>query len=439
MEGGLSFNFLSPDISSLHNFNLPGVFAIYDSYTGEYYIGSTSNIAATVWTMLKGLSWCYLINHMTISLKHSSNLSFYNFRLLAVTSSREEANRLCQSLVNEFNPTLNRENNNTYTTTICNPMGMRYSVTVSKVPSGVRSMHSSARTNRTIDTTFLKEVVNPAMEVDYGQETDNVHILAKRFMDSGQKPTANIINTVLKYQGDNRISEEHINMFYDLYNKRVHIDSLPIDHEVMNEKVRSHMENNEDAAGTYIFTHNDTGKQYVGSSRKLIWRTKSHYTYQSRDCGIAKRIKVDGRESYTLDYLIIPREHQSVSMTLALEQFLFFLLKPTINILIIANSTLKEYTEEELTAMRKITGKTVYTYYKDVLVHMFESRYHCTETLIGNKRSQVVKQAINKYDGRYYTDLQFSMEPLENKEVNLVSLEEVRVIFKTVQENNKIN
>ena len=74
-------------------------------------------------------------------------------------------------------------------------------------------------------------------------------------------------------------------------------------------------------------------------------------------------------------------------MSLALEQFLFFLLKPTINILIIANSTLKVYTEEELTAMCKITGKTVYTYYKDVLVHMFESRYHCTETLIGNKRS----------------------------------------------------
>lgn len=56
-----------------------------------------------------------------------------------------------------------------------------------------------------------------------------MYIIAKRL------PNADIINRVL---GDSNITEEHVNMFFDLYENRVHIDRRPISQNVIKDKIR---------------------------------------------------------------------------------------------------------------------------------------------------------------------------------------------------------
>lgn len=417
-------------------FTSPGVYAIVYIRTGDYYIGSSANIAATVLAILEGQCWSF-VNAMSLVLANGLPRAQYEYQflLLATTPTIASAIALADTLIEENDPSINTQDNDTLTVTLRHPLGGTYTIT--QYHSGVRGMHTSARTSRKIDSGFLSKVLKPALETDKGQESDNVYIIAKRFMASGEKPNAEIINKVLKLP-DVVISEEHMNMFYNLYNNRVHIDSLPISPEVMKVKVRSRIESGNDVGGAYIFTHVPTNDQYVGSSQKLIWRTKCHYSYQSKECTIADRIVVDRRESYTLDYVMLPAVHQTRSMTLALEQFLFFLLKPNINTLVVANSTLKEYTDEEIATMRKLTGKTVYMYYKNTLIHVFDSIAYCGVALTGSETSRVIKQALTKYKGRYYTDLLFSEKPLDNMETNLLSLNEVQTIFMTVRNNNKV-
>lgn len=45
-------------------------------------------------------------------------------------------------------------------------------------------------------------------ELDDGKPTNNVQILAKRFLECGAKPNSEIINKVLKFETENAVSEE---------------------------------------------------------------------------------------------------------------------------------------------------------------------------------------------------------------------------------------
>lgn len=82
-----------------------------------------------------------------------------------------------------------------------------------------------------------------------------MYIIAKRL------PNADIINRVL---GDSNITEEHVNMFFDLYENRVHIDRRPISQNVIKDKIRWRMVKGTDVNGAYIFTDIPTGDHDVG-------------------------------------------------------------------------------------------------------------------------------------------------------------------------------
>lgn len=275
---------------------------------------------------------------------------------------------------------------------------------------------------------FFKQV----SEVDKGQPTDNVHIIATRFIDSGEKPNSDIINEVLRLESDSKINDNMVDTFQKLYDNRTEFGQLPIDRAGM-VSFRN-LEKSGKPAGVYVFQHKVTGEQYVGSSTNLIERVRFHY-YGKTHGRLAQHLKVNGIGNYTVSVTVLPDHLVSKNNILALEQYLIFLLNPSVNFLKVANSSHKTYSEEAVAKMRTIMGNKVYVYYLGVLVYVFDSVRQCFQEL--NEANNFAERVFKRMKGVYRQDLLFSKTPIAQAKVSLMDLAEFKQLFETVKKADK--
>lgn len=251
--------------------------------------------------------------------------------------------------------------------------------------------------------------------VDNGQETDNVFIIAKRFLESGEKPNSKIINKVLRLTGEEEVSDELVELFAEHYSERVTFNELPINRSRM-ETFRS-LETEGKASGVYVFKHKETGELYVGSSINLVVRVRDHY-YGRTHGRLAQHIKLNGPQNYTVSVTVLPTNLRTKTNILALEQYVLFLLNPSINFLKVVNSSHKMHTDEEIAVMREKYGHKMYVYHKGVLVYVFRSVHQCFTELgeSNNFTSRVLKRA----KGKYREDLFFTKTANPSKKSDVI-------------------
>lgn len=122
-----------------------------------------------------------------------------------------------------------------------------------------------------IYTDTTKDFFNKVMESNKGQQTDNVFIIANRFLKAGNKPNADIINQVLRLENEEKFDNNMADLFQKLYDKRVIFEHLPISRENM-IKFRN-LGKDSKPAGVYVFKHKTSGELCVGSSVDLRCET----------------------------------------------------------------------------------------------------------------------------------------------------------------------
>jgi group I intron endonuclease len=134
---------------------------------------------------------------------------------------------------------------------------------------------------------------------------------------------------------------------------------------------------NAKAAGVYIWTNLKTGEQNVGSSINLYTRLRSYFTPSIINMGnrlINKSMKTFGMLNFKLDIYIIDTTGMEPSkiraVTLCLEQYYIFILKPSLNSIKVAGSKpIVEFTEEHIASIKKANSKPVFVYKNKTLLY----------------------------------------------------------------------
>lgn len=123
---------------------------------------------------------------------------------------------------------------------------------------------------------YFKEIY----EVDKGQPTDNVYLLANRHIASGVTTEATIINQYLS-KFDLSITQEELAILVSI--KKVELQ-LPLEpNELVLKSIGRDLPlNHKDSennrfAGVYAFTHKTTGEQYIGSTINLGSRVRTYF------------------------------------------------------------------------------------------------------------------------------------------------------------------
>lgn len=291
---------------------------------------------------------------------------------------------------------------------------------------------------RSLATDSQKQFFKEANEKDYGQQTTNVHILARRQYNSNLPVTPEIINTLLKLAGTpDAITEEHLRMFERII--PVELGRCPLTPEMAKLRLQNFWPRRPDAndprrvAGSYVFTHIHTGKQVVGSSLGIAERSHQHIRGNTKGA-VGKAFAEMKLKNFTLTMYPLPKEYHTRPMHLALEQWLIFKLKPTLNILLVANST--ELSETDRMRLALLNRKTAYLYHNGVLVHSKESLRDLSRVMRFNS-DVACNNIVNNYDGWYMRELLITTTPIEEAPVNLMTEEQVYKLVEEVRQTGK--
>jgi len=227
-------------------------------------------------------------------------------------------------------------------------------------------------------------------EKDREQETNNPHIIARRHITKGGLTDAKIIK-FLQSQLGHTINQEELNKLSSLKPVSILFDDLVVQsntHEqinsisVYNAKVRSKLNvyiggTSTSIAGVYIFTNLKTGEQNVGSSINLYTRLRSYFKPSIFNEGnrlINQSMKTFGINKFKLDIYIIDTTEMEYSqiraVTLCLEQYYIFILKPSLNSIKVAGSNpIVELSKEHIASIKKANSKPVYVYKNKTLLY----------------------------------------------------------------------
>jgi NADH-ubiquinone oxidoreductase chain 3 len=214
-------------------------------------------------------------------------------------------------------------------------------------------------------------------EKDVDQETNNPHIIARRHITKGTNTDAQIINLVQSKLGLlYNISKEELEILKLI--KPISIIFKNIDlHIKVREILRKHLEKNKKIAGVYVWTNLKTGDQNVGSSVNLYTRLRYYFKPSVLNEGnrlINQSMREFGIENFKLDIYIIDTIDMDSSkiraITLSLEQYYIFVLKPSLNLIKVAGSNpIVNHTEEHIASIKKANSKRVYVYKDKTLVY----------------------------------------------------------------------
>ena len=273
-------------------------------------------------------------------------------------------------------------------------------------------------------------------EVDTGQDTDNVHIVSKRFLDTGQYPTPQIINQVLNLTHDDAVTHDSLQEFNSI--EPVHIPLLPVSKEKgdLILSLAKEQGGSLHGYGAYVFTNTATGEQYVGGSRNVLDRVRQHIRGNATSM-LHHHLELLGASNFSVDIYLLPAHTLTAERVLALEQFLIFKLNPTINRSKVANSTNRVLQAEELAQHRLATGTPLYIYHEDKLIHRFSAIREASLAL--GRLPGFLLTVLQYSKGLYRGGLQFSRILDPTKQVELVSLDSLLAIFNKLTATGKRN
>jgi hypothetical protein len=136
--------------------------------------------------------------------------------------------------------------------------------------------------------------------------------------------------------------------------------------------------------------------------------------------------------AFQLSMYPLPEEYQTKAMSLALEQWLFFTLKPSMLMLLVANrGPTRVYTEADRRRVSQQVGKKCYLYYKNRLIQRGASLDSLSKTmgLASSRCSTLVKRS----DGIYLGVFSLTLEPIEGAAEDLLSVEQIRELIKAAK------
>jgi hypothetical protein len=207
----------------------------------------------------------------------------------------------------------------------------------------------------------LAEYFKKVNEVDNGQDTNNPHILASRLINKGGPFTPEQVNSIVNAFYPNKITQVELDALSTASWAKF---SCPLSEESKDnlyDFLSSHRKE-----GLYgFFLKSDGTALYIGSSVNLSQRVRQ-YILSSKNSLIKGLIGefVRGDNLYTAELRIMPLPEQvSSDLLIHSEQYMFFTMNPSLNIVKVAGSggpTIM--TAEALLKQITARGETVYAY-----------------------------------------------------------------------------
>lgn len=228
---------------------------------------------------------------------------------------------------------------------------------------------------------YFKEIY----EVDKGQPTNNVYLLAKRHIASGAPTDAKDINQCLSKFGLS-ITPEELEILVSIEKVELQLPLEP--NELLLSSIGRDLSlNHKDSAnnrfpGVYVFTHKTTGEQYVGSSINLGSRVRTYFqpgirANESRL--IIQSLNKYGVENFTLSiYKIDPKLFENnfkpLDFSRALEQYYIFTLNSVLNEIKVAGGFPGGPMEENTKlAIGKANSIPIYVYNQDKSILLYSA------------------------------------------------------------------
>ncbi|RZK33898.1 MAG: hypothetical protein EOO61_14510 [Hymenobacter sp.] len=245
-----------------------------------------------------------------------------------------------------------------------------------------------------------------ALAKDDGGPTNNRHILAKRFKNSGDPVTMEMLNTLAE-GNDGMITSQVFEYFESLTIDSAQITCpLPLsdhDRSRLNKVVGSTESNSAiKVTGVYLFRDSVTGELlYLGSSKHLGARGPQ-YLVPSRQKNfkglwgnfIRSNPTLSG---VTIGFIILPVE--MAQFYIALEQYLLLKYTSLYNVLILATpgGGASHISKEGLDSLMKLLGHTTHMYLEDrsARVHSFLSTRDAAKQLGSINHNSIAKGMAN--------------------------------------------
>ena len=212
----------------------------------------------------------------------------------------------------------------------------------------------------------LLEQYKQIQELDLGQRTNNMYLLAKRFIDTGAIPNLNDLNMFLN-PFNITLTQNQLDYLLNISPVSAPFTSDVTSNLEMIKNLVGVKQNKKSIVltpGVYVFRNTKNKDMYVGSSIVLNNRLPvyfNHYTLVNDSRKIVKSFSSDGYDSFVMDLYLINEykdRESAIVLSRALEQYLIFTLKPLLN--------------TSLVAARKVTGpwnedklKPLYVYNAD--------------------------------------------------------------------------
>jgi group I intron endonuclease len=224
-------------------------------------------------------------------------------------------------------------------------------------------------------------------EKDKGQNTENVHLLAKRHIESGDPTDLNVINKFLS-EFSLSITKEELEILTSI--KKIEVQ-LPLNKKT-NESVLESLgwtghklqsnNTNKKLAGVYVFTNKLTGEQYVGSSVDLLARIIRYFSpsvLANEKRTITKSFLSSGIENFSLEIFVLDPllfgeefDLRVRALCLALEQYFIFTKNPVLNNIKVAGSPPGgPMPESTKLSISKSNGRPVFVFNHDKTVLLF--------------------------------------------------------------------
>lgn len=308
--------------------NVSGVYAVIDQQTGHFHIGYTHNLAGAFYYILKGGTW-NVINSMSMYLMNGYRVSNYEFKVIAMTNTVEEAADIANSIIEEYDPEFCRCRGS-YTLTMSTPFFATTTVTMHKkgttITSGVigQSRHYSTGT-RLSGTTGQNSI--------YWEK----HQKVKNYVKTGKTSNVDIMNEVLFETSV--VNQKHLDLCANIIENSKKVD-LPIAGTPSSAAFTpiGGVNNPYNArstapkvSGCYQIIGPD-GSNYVGQAAHLGKRVREH-----GNGGITSSIKnIENKEQAKVEVYLLPEIESYHGLTIVeflsvLELYLFITFKPTIN------------------------------------------------------------------------------------------------------------
>ncbi|MBC9708087.1 MAG: hypothetical protein H9W80_02265 [Enterococcus sp.] len=280
----------------------------------------------------------------------------------------------------------------------------------------------------------LTDYFNKVYEVDKGQSTTNPHILAARIINNNDPITPEHVNDITNILYPGKITQAELDSFSTASWNKFPCPLTEADKQNLYDFLGSHRKE-----GLYgFFLKSDGSPLYIGSSVNLPQRVRQ-YILPSKYHLIKGLIGefVRGDNLHTAELRIMPLP-QNVSSDLLIhsEQYMFFTMNPSLNIVKVAGSGGQTLLSEEA-LLKQITqrGETVYAYNMESKKYLgeFPSMRRAAEHFDINLKT--LQYAVR--NNRVSQGIYFSMTPVNNLSVVEVQILDQKALDKAVADDKR--